>query len=195
MFFCDIILRCVSSALAFWLIHQLPVWQPLNSSSAGGGGEYQISRMKYLKREAERERTSLVGPLNWVTDVMICHLVFFLSFFPRLVSLSPWGLWGILSFFSLFFYSSFLHFFPFGWWYLSYCQAGGLEHVFVCIRASGDKWRRVFTPWFWSALVEEVAAWVRVVWPRSPYWTPSLINMQHSGRFVWTWLDCFNWME
>lgn len=194
MFFCDIILRCVSSALAFWLIHQLPVWQPLNSSSAGGGEIPNIQ--DEISEERGRAGTHVSG---WPAELSYRCYDLSSCLFPLVFSASrfPFALGALGDFIVLFsfFYSSFLHFFPFGWWYLSYCQAGGLEHVFVCIRASGDKWRRVFTPWFWSALVEEVAAWVRVVWPRSPYWTPSLINMQHSGRFVWTWLDCFNWME
>lgn len=116
--------------------------------------------------------------------------------FPLVFSVSPFfpfalgALGGFIVlirhwFFSLlFFWSSFVHFFHFGWWYLSYCQASGLAHVFVRIRGSGDKWHRVFMPWFWLALVEEVDVWVRVVWPSSPFWTPCLISMQHSGRCV-----------
>lgn len=192
MFFCDIILCSVSSALAFWLIHQLPVWHLLNSSLVGGGTKYPGWN---IWREGQRENARL-WLARWIELQMLWFVI--LSFSSRFFRVSfPFRLGGFGGFYRsfLFFYPSFLHFFPFGWWYLSYCQAGGSEHVFVCIRVSGDKWHRVFMPWFWSALVEEVDAWVRVVWPRSPYWTPSLINMQHSGRFVWTWLDCFNWIE
>lgn len=108
MFFCDIILRCVSSALAFWLIHQLPVWQPFNSSSVGGGGGIPNIQDE-ISEERGRERTHVSGlpaELSYrCYDLSSClfPLVFSVSRFPFALG----ALGDFIVLFSLFFISSF----------------------------------------------------------------------------------------
>lgn len=68
--------------------------------------------------------------------------------------------------------------------------------VSVCVDCSKTKWCKVFMPWFLLALVVEVDAGVKVVWhggARSPSCTPSLINMQHGGRFALDLIALIGW--
>lgn len=68
--------------------------------------------------------------------------------------------------------------------------------VCVCVDCGGAKWCKVFMPWFWLALVGEVDAGVRVVWRGclvARCCTPSLINMQHGGRFALDLIALIGW--
>lgn len=108
MFFCDSIPRCVSSALAFWLIHQLPVWQPFNSSSAGGGGIPNIQ--DEISEERGSERTHVSG---WPAELSYRCYDLSCCLFPLVFSASrfPFALGALGDFIVLFFFS--LHFFIF----------------------------------------------------------------------------------
>lgn len=153
------------------------------------------------RKERDRERwrkLSLAELPNWVTAVMICRLsslflsLLFHFLFPP-PSLSPSGLWEVFIFlmsrwfFFFFFFLSLPHSF---WMEGNICHTVKLvfaSNVCVCVDCGGAKWCKVFMPWFWLALVGEVDAGVRVVWcgcPVARCCTPSLINMQHGGRFA-----------
>lgn len=183
-------LCCVSSAL------EMRLFSPVKAVGSSVAHWLVGERPKYPGWKIWKERQREAAVSGWPSELSYRCYDLSSCLFPLVFSVSPFlpfalgALGGFIilishRFFSLLFFALHLFiFFWFGWWYLSYCQASGLAHMFVCIRASVDKWRRVFMPWFWSALVGEVDVWVRLVWPSSPYWTPSLISMQHSGRVV-----------
>lgn len=152
------------------------------------------------RKERDRERwrkLSLAELPNWVTAVMICRLsslflsLLFHFLFPP-PSLSPSGLWEVFIFLMSRWFFFFFFFCPYlirsGWKAIFVILSSWCLHLTcVCVDCGGAKWCKVFMPWFWLALVGEVDAGVRVVWcgcPVARCCTPSLINMQHGGRFA-----------
>lgn len=116
--------------------------------------------------------------------------------FPH--SLSPSGLWEVFIFLmSRWFFSFFFFVTSFvldGRQYLSYCQVNVCiqwARVSVFVDCGGAKWCKVFTPWFWLALVAEVDAGVRVVWHNGPGWhvvLPAWSICSTVGGLHLTWL-------
>lgn len=202
------------------LVHPLAAILLPHNGLLVGGKNYQGARTRRetvrkteIKRWREREKEMKKAVSNRASELSYsCYdlsslksflsLLFHFLFPPS--SLSPSGLWEVFIFlmsrwFSiLFFFCRYL--IRSGWKAIFVILSSRCSHlacvcvsayVSACVDCGGAKWYKVFTPWFWLALVEEVDTGVRVVWHNGPgrhLVLPALSICRTVGGLHLTWL-------